>query len=105
MKSKKQGPGWSVLFLLLVAMLGLLLLESRDGASNPAHELIDSVIVVGFFVALLGWVHVNLPALEKSELEHASLSEYHVTEYAPKQPPEAHRLFPDNSTLVVEENN
>ena len=85
MESKTRRPGWWPLFLLLIGMLGLILLESRDGASNSGHELIDAVIVIGFFVALLGWMHLNMSRLEEAELEHASLSEFHVVEYEPKQ--------------------
>ena len=81
MKTKTLRPAWWMLYVLLIGMMGLILLESQDGASNSAHAVIDGIIIVGFFGALLGWVHFNESALERSDLENASLSEYQVTEY------------------------
>ena len=86
MKTKTLKPSWWMLYVLLIGMMGLILLESQDGASNSAHVVIDGIIVVGFFGSLLAWMHINASALERDELEHASLSEYHVTEYEPTQP-------------------
>ena len=100
MGSKTRRPAWWLLFVLLIGMLGLVLLESRDGASNPAHELIDGIIVVGFFFALLAWVNLNMSALQQRELEHASLSEFHVVEYEPKQSGFATQQFTDARSLV-----
>ena len=86
MKTKTIRPAWWMLYVLLIGMIGLILLESQDGASNSAHAVIDGIIVVGFFGWLLVWMHINGSALERDEMEHASLSEYHVTEYEPTQP-------------------
>ena len=86
MKTKTFRPAWWMLYVLLIGMLVLILLESQDGASNSAHAVIDGIIIVGFFGSLLAWIHFNESALERDELKHASLSEYHVTEYEPTQP-------------------
>ena len=86
MESRIRKPTWWLLFVLLIGMLGLILLESQDGVPNTVHEMIDGVIVIGFFGSLLGWLHLNRSDLEEAELEHTSLSEFHVVEYDPKQP-------------------
>ncbi len=87
MESKIRKPGWWLLFVLLIGMLGLILLESQDGVPNSVHEIIDGVIVIGFFGALMGWLHINRSALEQIEIEHASLGEFYFVEYEPQRPP------------------
>jgi hypothetical protein len=100
MDSKIRRPGWWALFVLLIGMLGLILLESQDGVPNTVHEMIDSVIVVGFFGTLLGWLHLNRSDLEEAELEHTSLSEFHVVEYEPRQSGLASKQFVETRFLV-----
>jgi hypothetical protein len=95
MEPKVRRPAWWVLYLILVGMLGLILLESQDGASNMAHEIIDGVIVIGFFGGVLGWVRFNESALERAEMEHVSLGEFHIVEYGPTQPTYTLKDSPD----------
>lgn len=100
MKSKIRRPGWWLLFVLLIGMLGLILLESQDGVPNSVHEIIDGVIILGFFGSLIGWLHVNQSALEQSELEHANLDEFHFVEYEPTRPASMAQQSPKNKYPV-----
>ena len=104
MGAKIRRPGWWMLFVLLIGMLGLILLESQDGVPNSVHEIIDGAIIVGFFGTLLGWMHYNQSALEQAESAHASLSEFHFVVYEPKQSAIARKHFADERFLVEEEN-
>ncbi len=97
MSRKTRSPAWWVLFVLLLGMLGLLILESRDGASNPAHEITDIVIVLAFFGAMLAWIHFNLAAIAENELDQTETGEFHIEVYPPSDSAAQPELPPDDS--------
>lgn len=84
MKRKTLKPAWWVLPVLLFGMMGLLLLESRDGAPPVLHEILELLIVIAFFVSLAIWVHANATALEEEEMREC-VGKLHIREYSSTQ--------------------
>ncbi len=86
MNKKHRKPAWWILYVLLVIMIGGLLLESRDGLPNWAHQVAEITIVLLFFGSVGFWLHINGPALWEEEIYKTSQESYHVEEYKSPTP-------------------
>lgn len=84
MERKTLKPAWWILFVLLLGMLGLLFLESQDGAPPGLHEILELLIIIAFFISLVIWVRANATALEEEDL-HDYIGTLQIHEYPPTQ--------------------
>jgi hypothetical protein len=69
MNTKKQGPSWWLLYLLLPIMIGLFLIEIRLSLSDTAHKLAELLIFLVFLGSISLWLKANAGALVHEDLE------------------------------------
>jgi hypothetical protein len=84
---KIRKPAWWQLYLLFPVMLVLIAIESLKPLPGMSNDIVDAGIVVLFFVAVLGWIHINGGLLERYYMEQDGNYDLKITVYEPASKP------------------
>jgi len=87
MKNRKLA--WWQIFMLVPIMVALVVLEGVDPLPGVSGGTADAGIVVLFFIAMLGWVHLNGGLLERYYMEQDGDYDLKITVYGPAPKTEA----------------
>lgn len=89
MKQEQIHPKWWILYLLLIAALGLFVLELRMSASENAHRLVEIGIVLLTYGLVFIWLHLNSRAILREDQENkktATRQLYSMRYFEPQNP-------------------
>lgn len=78
---RTHKPAWWRLYLLIPIMFILIALEGLEPLPGMSNEIVDAGIVVLFFVAVLGWIHINGGLLERYYMEQDGNYDLKITVY------------------------
>ena len=84
---KTHKPAWWQLYLLIPIMFVLIAIESLEPLPGMSNDIVDAGIVVLFFVAVLGWVHLNGGLLERYYMDQDGNYDLKITVYEPASKP------------------